>query len=556
MSKKSSQIKSDSPGCPFTPNSEQFNSFLSRLKNRYEYLLKNHTHFFTTGAENLWEKFIENIPSEKRQHYTCNSCKKFIQTYGNIVCLIQNDDNVINRVPVFWTECTNISYDVDDYGYLNDSINALFSEVKNATITGIFFSSEKKLGLPKTGEWEHIAVVNGSIFKNQLLTADQKAAEKLEDFKILSRGINEFSNEIVKQAVTILQADALYRSEKVLGVATWLNSLQEKIDNTKDNKQKNNIMWLEVAKAPPGFCHIRSTMINSLLEDLAANLPLKDVQAKFAAKLNPLKYQRPQAAPKEGNIKQAEKIIEKLNAEGALERRFATLDDIKIYWSPKEIKKIQKEQKSDGIFSHLLKEKKEASRNISEEIPAKLITWEKFEKTVLPTAAKIEYWIENKNKVYLALVTAMYANTKPIIQWDLEEQRNPVNCYVYHNGSMPKDWNLKANDYCNVTAITMRPSMWYSSEKFKHQSEGVIFILENCKDLHNRSLALFPEVLKSEFHEIRSTIEAFSRSKKLFGFEEANACGLTISKNTQGTQKFRVTNIDGTIFHWIIDRYE
>ena len=40
----------------------------------------------------------------------------------------------------------------------------------------------------------------------------------------------------------------------------------------------------------------------------------------FAAKVNPLSYQRPQAAPSSANVKQAEELFAKLGLAPALER--------------------------------------------------------------------------------------------------------------------------------------------------------------------------------------------------------------------------------------------
>jgi hypothetical protein len=69
-------------------------------------------------------------------------------------------------------------------------------------------------------------------------------------------------------------------------------------------------------------------MIGTLLEDIHVGLPFDDFKAKFAAKMHPLQYQRPQAAPKVGAIAQAEKLVEQLGIVRSLKRRFARLDDL------------------------------------------------------------------------------------------------------------------------------------------------------------------------------------------------------------------------------------
>lgn len=541
-------------------NSNHFENLLVTLQKQFNNLTKDYTDIFTTDANengNLWEIFISNLPIEKQKYYTCNACKKFIESYGGLVC-IKNDGTQISP---FWMSITS------DFGYLNDSLNALYKKINRANITGVFLSSDKKLGIPKTGDWTHLAILNNSVFKHSLLTAFQKSAEKLEDFGILQRGLKEFSNEIVKQALTILNADALYRSEKVIGVAKWLNELQEKIENTKNEKIQHNIIWKAVASAPPGFCHIRSSMIGTLLEDLVSGLAFDEVKRKFSSKMNPLQYQRPQAAPSEGNIKQAEKIIEKLNAEGSLARRFAKLEDLKTHWIPpnQNFKNSNKKTESEnsGVFSHLIPKNSTKSsipennttRNISSELPSQVMTWEKFNRVALPNATKIEYYVENGGAYYTALVTASNSEAPPILQWDEESERNPVSWYVYGYGSYPQKWNLIPNKYCNVTAITFLPPYWHSN-KYTHFEKDIIFVLENCKDTLNGSLSLFPETLKSEFHSIRSTIEAFSKKGKLEGFEEASACGIRFDGKNNRKLKLRVTDKTGNVLKYELDRID
>lgn len=53
-------------------------------------------------------------------------------------------------------------------------------------------------------------------------------------------------------------------------------------------------------------------MIGTLLDDIASGMSFDSVSRRFAEKMHPLQYQRPQAAPSAGNIAQAEKIVEKL----------------------------------------------------------------------------------------------------------------------------------------------------------------------------------------------------------------------------------------------------
>jgi hypothetical protein len=42
---------------------------------------------FKTDAVGLFDIFLENLPDYARQHYTCNACRHFVDSYGNIVVI-------------------------------------------------------------------------------------------------------------------------------------------------------------------------------------------------------------------------------------------------------------------------------------------------------------------------------------------------------------------------------------------------------------------------------------------------------------------------------------
>jgi hypothetical protein len=80
---------------------------------------------------------------------------------------------------------------------------------------------------------------------------------------------------------------------------------------------------------------------------------------------------------------------------------------------------------------------------------------------------------------------------------------NPVNWYVYPGGSPASQWGVEPG-WRDVTALTLLPSMWGAEAEHKHQGKGVIALLRNCRDTQEAGIALFPEVLKSEYRSIRA----------------------------------------------------
>lgn len=208
--------------------------------------------------------------------------------------------------------------------------------------------------------------------------------------------------------------------------------------DTKHQILRDTLTWRAVATAPAGYCHPRSSMIGTLLDDIAAGMPYDDIAGRFKAKMHPLQYQRPQAAPKAGNIAQAEKVVAQLDAAGALAR--GSRESRRFRRCGGQLRRAGRAAgAADGVFSHLLPAAKQPA-GVS--IPPTTITWVKFRDTVLSQAERIECKIVHGHNTYAALVTAADPNAPPILQWDREEQRNPFSWYLYHNGSPGSAWNL------------------------------------------------------------------------------------------------------------------
>lgn len=494
---------------------------------------------FRTDANGLYDLFLNNLPAEARQHYNCNACRSFVNHYGGLVRVDEHG----NTHPVMWT--------YSPAGIFILPVEVIREAVRKANVIGVFLPGQEELGRAVDGGFHHMAVEahRNMVRRNLVKTSSQLEAEKSEEYRMLNAAINKYQIGTVETAVHLLRADALYRGEKTLGVAEWfLNVKQTVADNYKRRK---NLVWKAVATAPTGYCHISAGMIGTLLDDIEDGLGLEAVKRKFAEKMDPLKYQRPQAAPTMGNVKQAEKIVEKMGIANSLKRRFARLDEIQTIWKPRPAKTSG--TVSGGVFAGI-QTKGTPQKTVNDTLtPTVTMTWDKFQRTVLPTAKKIEYMVKSGLEYFSAIVTAEDSDAPPIIQWDSEEWRNPFSWYVYRGGSVASNWNLSAG-YCEVTAIAFQPNMWKPG--FDHQGKAVFFILKDCKDMIGNAYGLFPEILKSELHEVRSTIEAYSKCHRLAGGEAASACGIRLQGNDTGwNHTFRVTTDLGVTIYKL-DRWD
>lgn len=496
--------------------------------------------YSTDAGPLLWDAFYHNIPDEAQKHYECRACRYFIETYGHLARVLE-DGTLESAV-----------WDAEVPEFFQPAVYALNQAVVTAKITGVFYASDAVYGHPDTGGWHHLAVypLDTQIHAPVLQTASQMMAEKAQDLQMLIAALKDYSRDAVGQAVNLLDSDALYRSEKVLGVAKWLLFLMDELAN--DPQHYTNRLWQAVATAPAGFCHVRSTMIGTLLDDIKDGLPFEEVSAKFASKMKPDLYQRPQADPPAGQVMQAEKIVQKLGAEDSLKRRFARIEELQLIWAPQAPAETGGPATSaPGVFSGVQTKKKNKSAVNPIESPEQDITWAKFYANVIPVALEISYLVESRKANFGAILTAENPDAPIIFQWN-----NHFSGYVYTDGSNPGHWGLSTG-YVRVNAACYQPYMW-QAEPPANQSKGVFFILEGAKDNRYQSAgnAIFPETLKKEFHPIRATIEAFSKKAVIGGFDQATACGVFfVDTQKAWPVRLRVTTKNGTALYRL-DRWE
>lgn len=504
---------------------------------------------FTTDVDPdvLWIAYVNGFPEFHRQHYNCHCCRRFVQTYGGLVQLTEDG----YQFPAVWPDASSVPT------FFKKSLLALGVMLQRAKVNGVFiWSTGPTWGNAQTGVWTHLHGRPNQFPRCQPLEDVHQAMARLkEDHGVLGRSIAEHGPEAAAEALRVLNhGDALTRPEKVLGVAQWFDKLHRKLAATKNSQYRRNLLWLATATAPPGFCHVKNTMLGTLLDDIKAGLPFDQVARRWQEKMHPLQYQRPQADPTLGAIKQAERVFEELKLAPALERRWATMADVlTITWRPTTVE--TKAQPAGGLFSHL-RTKQDRPRVGGLILPAQVMTWERFKNEVLTQALEMEVRVPTRGPFY-GLFTAVHVDAPPLLQWDgltelgtdpttgqtgnIPLPRNPVGQYFYYDGSVAGDWNLATGDWVKVKAVFPAPAHWQHPEKFAHFPEAALFAMEGCVDKTESQfgrvrpgLGLFPETLRNELRPVRSVIEAHSNSRGPVGRDAPDqANGIALFKENR-----------------------
>lgn len=405
----------------YNDENDGYDELRSQMNNRFNSIVKNGGKIFKTNAEDMWETFISNLPENARQFYNCNACRHFFNRYGGLVTI--NENGAMSSVLFEVT--------VDTPKFFLNAVVEMNKEVLSSKVIGVFIPEQETLGYPVTGEHTHFYAKLPKTIVNRSLThtASQVMAEKREEFKMLVNALNLYSLDTVGNAVYLIQSDTLYRSQRFLSKLEWFKDVMEKKESTSNSRNKRNILWLAIANAPTGHAHIRSGMVGTLLDDIQSGLPVESIVTRFEEKMS--EYMRSTATPSEQAIFEAERVVSKLGIENSLGRRYATYEEIpEFIWrnrnkETKGLNTVVRGEKSSGVFGHLAKKPKDSQSPI--QAPSTVMTWEKFKRTVLPTADSIEVLVDNANRL-MAMITALDETAPNILQWN-----NPFSWY-YHGG--------------------------------------------------------------------------------------------------------------------------
>ena len=486
-----------------------FDGFMAILRGNVK---TSNTVFSVELPDDIWETYLRCFPEYDRQKYNCRCCKSFIRKYAGLATISTEGATV----PLLW--------DINkDYGYFNRLVNVMHYIVSSRKVHHQAVFDDGVLGKPMEGGWSHLSVISlGSMVNcSRILTAPQVEAAKIQDYQMLSRTTSNISIGQLEAVRNLLMSGKLNNPEAFSGMVDWYLDTHTTIDMYPSNA--SNIKWEAVGSAPVGYCNINSSVVGSLINDLTMMSTSRAI-SNFNDRVSPLKYRRPKSAPGAQNIKRGEELVEKLGISSSLERRYATIEDVVLSWTPKR----SAAKVNSGVFGSVVPRGK--SKCVSS-INDKPMTYARFARTVLPTAETLELQAPVHGS-YTALCTAVNPQSPLIFQWS-----NRVNWYVYPNGSKASDWNVH-DGWTEVSGITMQPNMW--NNECGHQGSSVFFLLDGAKPKLTVGLALFPQVLRNELHEVRKTIESFSNTNKLQGLDRASACGYRM--DDQGSIKVRVTS--------------
>lgn len=419
--------------------------FSDILKAHFEQMCKGGKLFRAdVSGQEVWEAYIasfENDPifrDPESSEHNCNLCNNFIRHYGNIVSIDEN----FKTVSIF---------DVKVEGEYENTVKVLSELIKSRKVRDVFFetydslnslnyescsknSKTFKLGLEKNHkrytkeEAEKFGVVKAdevrtfhhlnldlpSAFVN---TTGKSIEAIMNDYRapkdVFQRAMEEIPLDTLNLVRDLIKQGSLLDGEAHLRKVEEFIPLKKEYDELAKN-QRDNWCWVKSYKLP--FAKFKNELIGVLCSELAEGEELNKACQSWNKRVDPANYMKAVAPITKRQVEEAQKFVEENGYTESFDRRFATIEDIKV----SEIlhinsgdNKIKTVSIFDNVKTASTRHKRSEFDNVEE------VSIEKFMKDILPTCTGVEALLKNNHLGNMvSLTTANQTDSKPIFKWD------------------------------------------------------------------------------------------------------------------------------------------
>jgi hypothetical protein len=437
-----------------------------------------------TDRDKIWEVYLKSFPEgsnpiyKERTEHDCQCCKQFIRNFGGVVAIKDN-----KRVSIW--DCETI----EPYA----SVAAAMSDyVATCYIKGLYMNSEKTVGTSRNfaalednsvQEWHHFHFA----LPNHLVKRDpgEFLSSKRSDFDVMYRGFTTITEEALEIVSDLIAQQSLYRGEEHKKNIGGFLHYQKKFYAIDSDDERINFTWV-TANKKPHLARLRNTAIGTLLIDLSDGRDLEYAVTAFEKMVAPSNYKRPNSLITKSMIKDAQKTIKDLGLDGAIDRRYANINDItinNILWGNRDT------NKSLDAFDELIKTStNEKAKNYDH---VEEVSIEHFISDIMPTAEKLEIYLANELESNLVSLIAPSNPTANMLKWN-------NNFSWSYNGDITDSmkelvksfggkvdgvlrfsirWNDEGNNNIDFDAHCHEPNgnhIYYPSARKVHSSSGML----------------------------------------------------------------------------------
>lgn len=402
-----------------------FKEFRTLLQKHFNEMVKDGTPLFITNADEdkLYDLYLDSFPAgtnpifRKRREYDCSCCRRFVKNIGKLVSFMDGQ-----MVTVWDFETKSDVY--------QPVVDALAAYVKTCAVVNPYYISRNMISDGKFGTemnyeydadhkavrtWDHFAVEIPQRFIVNSYDVSTKMAEWRDSANVFKRSLEELTMDAVDTVLELIAQNSLYRGKEFEGLVRGFKSDKQVYDRLPDEK-KPSYVWMAPGGASMNRLRIRNTAIGTLLVNLSEGMDVDAAVTAFEKVVAPANYKRPKAIFTKKMLEDAQKTVTELGYMNSLARRFATLDDItanNIMFCNRDAapRVMGAANPFEAMAKSLGTDPKKFGR-------AEEIGIEKFVKEVLPTAAGLELFMENRfSKNMVSLIAPQDKSAPSMFKW-------------------------------------------------------------------------------------------------------------------------------------------
>ena len=391
----------------------KFTEFVKEMQKHFTEMTKDAKVLFTVNVdpEKFYNLYLDSFPDgtnniyRKRREYDCSCCRHFIRDLGNVVT-IKN-----GKVDTIW----NLNINDGTYSVVAKVMDLY---IKKCFINGVYVRDEAVIGTKKSREMLPTGEVNTydhffmNIPKKFIYTGYETKDTVKGNYNaikhVFKRSLDEISIEATETVLELIAQNSLYKGAEWKKPLTEFKRYQKEYSEMNEGREKDLYAWEKSIEAGAVIGKIRNHSIGTLLVNISEGMEL-DTAVK--------KYKRPKAIFTKKMLEDAKKTITELGYMGALQRRFATLDDItvnNILFSNKDSAK-----RISGAMDLFDEMESEVAIDPKKFTRVEEISVEDFIKNVLPIAKELEVYLENKHvQNMVSLIAPENKEEKTMFKWD------------------------------------------------------------------------------------------------------------------------------------------
>lgn len=402
-----------------------FKEFRTLLQQNFNEMVKDGAPLFITNADEdkLYDLYLDSFPAgtnpifRKRREYDCSCCRRFVKNIGKLVSFMDG------QMVTIW------DFDTKSDVY-QPVVDALAAYVKTCAVVNPYYVSRNMISDGKFGTemnyeydadhkavrtWDHFAVEIPQRFIVNSYDVSTKMAEWRDSANVFKRSLEELTMDAVDTVLELIAQNSLYRGKEFEGLVRGFKSDKQVYDRLPDEK-KSAYVWMAPGGASMNRLRIRNTAIGTLLVNLSEGMDVDAAVTAFEKVVAPANYKRPKAIFTKKMLEDAQKTVTELGYMNSLGRRFATLDDVtanNILFCNRDAapRVMGAANPFEAMAKSLGTDPKKFGR-------AEEIGIEKFVKEVLPTAAGLELFMENRfSKNMVSLIAPQDKSAPSMFKW-------------------------------------------------------------------------------------------------------------------------------------------